>query len=125
MAFTYLDTLATNRDRVRFYVGDTVESSGPKPASGNFSDNEIAGLITTEGSWQKAVAAAFETLAGEWSQYVDISVGPRRQAYGQTAKGYEALARTWRRRSGSQARAGSRAVTRVDGYSDDIAADEV
>ena len=125
MAFTYVGDLSTNLDKVRFYISDTVENSGPQPGSGNFTDEELSGLITAEGSYQKAVAAAFETLAGEWSQYVDISVGPRRQAYGQTAKGYEALAKTWRRRSGSQARAGSRAVTRVDGYSDDIAADQV
>jgi len=125
MAFTYLGTLATDRDKVRFYIGDTVENSGPKPASGNFTDAEVDGLVTTEGSWQKAVAAGFETLAGLWSQYVDTAIGPRRQSYSQTAAGYEKLAKTWRRRSGSQARAGSRAVTRVDGYSDDVAADDV
>ena len=125
MAFTYLGTLATDRDKVRFYIGDTVENSGPKPASGNFTDAEVDGLVTTEGSWQKAVAAGFETLAGLWSQYVETPIGPRRQSYSQTAAGYEKLAKTWRRRSGSQARAGSRAVTRVDGYSDDVAADDV
>ena len=124
MAFTYLGTLATNRDKVRFHIGDTVENSGPKPASGNFTDAEVDGLITAEGSYQKAVAGGFETLAGLWSQYVDTQIGPRRQAYSQTAMGYEKAAKTWRGRSGSQARAGSRAVTRVDGYSDDVAADE-
>ena len=125
MAFTYDGDLSTNLDKTRFYISDTVENSGPKPGSGNFTDAELGGLITAEGSYQKAVAAAFETLAGVWSQYVDISVGPRRQAYGQTAAGYEKLAKTWRRRSGSASGAGSRAVTRVDGYSDDIAADSV
>ena len=125
MAFTYLGTLATDRDKVRFYIGDTVQASGPKPASGNFSDAEVDGLITAEGSYQKAVAGAFETLAGLWSQYVDTRIGPRQQSYSQTAAGYEKAAKTWRRRSGSQGRAGSRAVTRVDGYSDDVAADDV
>jgi len=125
MAFTYLGTLATDRDKVRFYIGDTVENSGPKPAGGSLTDAEVDGLITAEGSWQKAVAAGFEMLAGLWSQYVDTAIGPRRQSYSQTAAGYEKLAKTWRRRSGSQARAGSRAVTRVDGYSDDISADDV
>lgn len=124
MAFTYVDTLATDRDRVRFNISDTVESSGPKPSGGNFSDNEIAGLITSEGNWEKATAASFEALAGLWSTYVDTSVGPRRQSLSQTAKGYEKMGRTWRRRSGSTSQAGSRAVTRVDGYSDDVAADQ-
>ena len=126
MAFTYLGTLATDRDKVRFYLGDTVENSGPEPSGGNFSDAEVDGLVTTEGSWQKAVAAGFEILAGQWSQYVDTAIGPRRQSYSQTAKGYENLAKTWRRRSGSSSvgGAGSRAVTRVDGYSDDVASDE-
>jgi len=122
---TYDDALSTNRDKIRFYLGDTVSGSGPKPASGNFTDDEIAGLVTAEGSWQKAVAGGFEILAGLWSQYVDTAVGPRRQSLSQTAAGYEKMAKTWRRRSGSQGRAGSRAVTRVDGYSDDIAADSV
>ena len=125
MALTYSGTLATDLDKVRFYIGDRVASSGPRPASANFTDAELAGLITTEGGWQKAVAAAFETLAGEWAAYVDTAIGPRRQSFSQTADRYENLAKTWRRRSGSSSRAGSRSVTRVDGYSDDIASDEV
>ena len=125
MAFTYVGDLSTDLDKVRFHISDTVENSGPKPGSGNYSDAELGGLITTEGSYQKAVAATFETLAGAWSQYVDTAIGPRRQSYSQTAKGYETLAKTWRRRSGSASGAGSRAVTRVDGYSDDVAADAV
>lgn len=124
MAFTYLGTLSTSREKVRFYIQDTTISSGPKPSGANFSDAELDGLITTEGGWRKAVAAAFEILAGEWAQYVDTAIGPRRQSLSQTAQRYESLAKTWRQRSGSTARAGSRAVTRVDGYSDDIAGDE-
>jgi hypothetical protein len=123
MAVTYLDTLATNRDRIRFFIQDTTEDSGPKPAGANFSDAEIAGLVTVEGSWQRAVAAAFETLAGLWAQYVDISVGPRREAMSQTAQRYKELAETWRSRHGSTAGAGVRYVTRTDGYSSDVAAD--
>ena len=127
MTFTYAGTLATDLDKVRFYLDDVTENSGPQPGGGNFTDEELGGLITAEGSWQKAVAAGYETLAGMWGQYVDISVGPRRQSLSQTASRYETLAKTWRRRSGSSSvgGAGSRAVTRVDGYSDDVAADSV
>lgn len=126
MGVTYDDSLATDRDRVRFYVGDTVEDSGPKPGDGNFTDNEIAGLVTLEGSWQKAVAACFETLHGEYAREVDVTVGPRKEALGQTAKHYAGLASQWRERYGeSAARVGVRHMTRVDGYSDDEAYDEV
>jgi hypothetical protein len=123
MAVTYIDTMATNRDKIRFYIQDTVVDSGPKPGGDNFSDNEIAGLLTAEGKWERAVAAAFETLAGLWGQYVDITVGPRREAMSQTAARYAQLAKDWRKRHGSTAGAGVRYVTRTDGYSQDVAAD--
>lgn len=123
MAFTYLGDLSTNREKLRFYIQDTTVDSGPRPGGTNFSDAELDGLITTEGGWRKAVAGAYETLAAEWAQYVDTSIGPRRQSLSHTAARYETLAKTWRLRSGSASRAGSRAVTRVDGYSDDIASD--
>jgi len=125
MAFTYTDSLSTNRDKVRFHIQDVTEDSGPKPDDANFSDNEINGLVTIEGSWQAAVAACFETLAGLWAREVDITVGPRREAFGQVAKRYGALAKEWRDRYGpSTGAAGSRHLTRVDGYSSDVSADE-
>ena len=127
MAFTYLGDLSTNREKVRFYINDRTVDSGPRPSSANFSDAEIDGLITAEGgSWQRAVAAAFDVLAGEWAVYVDTSIGPRKQSLSQTAAAFEKKAVRWRREHGLGAtRAGSRAVTRVDGYSDDVASDEV
>jgi hypothetical protein len=54
--FSYNDDLDANRDKVRFWLQDTVKSKGPKPANGNFSDQEINGLITIEETWQRAVA---------------------------------------------------------------------
>lgn len=122
--FTYRGDLSTNRDKVRFYVNDTTESDGPKPGSGNFTDEEIDGLVTAEGSWQRAVAAIFEVLAGTYAQLVDITVGPRRESLSQTAGAYQSLAQMWRQRHGGGTSAGSRFATRVDGYSDDVAADE-
>jgi len=125
MGFTYRADLTTDRDKVRFYVRDTVEDSGPLPSSGNFSDEELDGLITAEGSWERAVAASFEALAAAWAGYVDIAVGPRKEQLSQTAERFEALAKEWRQRHGTSATAtGTRFVTRVDGYSDDVSADE-
>lgn len=122
--FTYRGDLSTTRDQVRFYVDDTVEASGPKPDGGNFTDEEIDGLVTLEGSWQRAVAAIFETLAGAYADLVDITAGPRRESLSQTAGAYQSLAQMWRRQHGGGTAAGSRFVTRVNGYSDDVAADE-
>ncbi len=121
MAVTYLGTLATDRDKVRFYVQDTVEDSGPKPSDANFSDAEIDGLITAEGSWERGVAAGFETLAAAWRRYPTFKADGLSLNRSDIAKGYDTQAKEWRRKhGGSGGGAGSRAVTRVDGYSDDI-----
>ena len=125
MTVTYDDALSTNRDKVRFAIRDVTENSGPRPSGGNFSDDEIAGLITIEGSWQKAAAACFEALASEYANLVDISTGPIKESLSQAAERYQGLAQTWRERHGSTGRAGVRQPTRVDGYSSTIASDEV
>lgn len=125
MTFTYLGDLSTDLDKVRFSISDKVASDGPQPDGTNFTDEEIGGLITTEGSWQKAVAACFDTLAAVWTQYNDIGAGPHRESLSQIANGYRALAKRWRDEFGSTARARVRPMTRVDGYSDDIPANEV
>ena len=127
MTFTYVGTLATDRDKVRFYIQDATANSGPKPGGTNFTDAEIDGLITVEGSWQKAVAGAYEVLAGLWGQYVDVAVGPRRESLSQTAASYESLAATWRKQSGggSATTRGQRFPTKIDGYSSDVRSDTV
>lgn len=118
--FTYLGTLSTDRDRVRFYIQDTVEDAGPRPADANFSDSEIDGLITTEGNWQRAVAAGFERLAAEWTRHPTFKADGTQVNRSDIAAGYRAQAQEWRKKHGTTGGgAGSRAVTRVDGYSDD------
>ena len=98
MAFTYVDDLSTNRDKVRFSIRDTTEDSGPRPGGANFSDAEIAGLISIEGTWRRAVTAAFDTLAAEWSKYADVAAGPHRESLSQIAKSYRQQADEWRGR---------------------------
>ena len=120
MAFTYDDALSTSRDKARFYLQDTTEDAGPKPGDANFSDDELDGLVTTEGSWQKAVAAGFETLPAAWMRYPNFSADGLRLDRSAIAKGYQEQAKTWRRRyGGPSTTVGYQAVTRVDGYSDD------
>jgi hypothetical protein len=128
MSFTYTDTLAASRDKVRFYLQDTTYNGGPKPADANFSDEELDGLISVEGTWQRAVAAGFEALAAAWRRYPNFSADGLQVSRSDIAKGYDAQAADWRTRYGAAtgaSRAGSRAVTRVDGYSNDVDSHEV
>lgn len=125
MAVTYDDTLATDRDKVRFWMQDTVENSGPKPSDGNFSDDEIAGLVTTYGSWQRAVYAALTILANAWRRYPDFRTESGFSvSRTDIADGYHKQALDWAKQYGIPTAlrgttAGYAAVTRVDGYSDD------
>lgn len=125
MTFTYDDTLGDGRDRVRFYLQDTDIDAGPKPGGANLSDNEIDGLITLEGEWQRAVAAGFEALTAIWTQYADLSAGPHKESLSQVAEGHRKSAVLWRSRSGSATPARVAGVIKVDGYSDDVASDDV
>ena len=126
MAITYTGELTTDLDRVRFYLGDTVNGTGIKPDGSNFTDAELNGLVTLEGSWQRAVAGACEALVMLYAPEVDIAVGPRRESLSQAAARYEKQAESWRKRYGrSTGSVVTGALTRVDGYSDDIAANEL
>ena len=62
MAFTYFDSLTTDRDRVRFATSDTV-------SPGKVSDAEIAGLIAVGGTWQGAAALIWLRAAGDVARY--------------------------------------------------------
>ena len=126
MAFTYVGDLSTDRDKTRFYLQDTVSDSGPKPSGGNFTDAEIDGLITVEGTWQKATAAGYEVLAAAWAKYADLQTGPIREQLSQIATRYAQAAKEKRAQFGYTATATASVahITRVDGYSADIASDE-
>lgn len=125
MAFTYVDTLSADRDKVRFHLQDTEIDEGPKPGGANLSDNEIDGLITLEGEWQRAVAAGFEALTAIWTQYADLSAGPHKESLSQVAEGHRKSAVLWRSRSGSATPARVAGIIKRDGYSDDVASDDV
>jgi hypothetical protein len=122
VAFTYSDTLATDCDRVRFAIGDTVSASGPKPADANFTDAELAGLVTIEGTWQRATAAAFEVLASLWAKHPTFEADGVRASQSDIAKQYRESALEWRKRFGTSGTmsCGSTAVIRQDGYSSDL-----
>lgn len=69
MSWNYLTTLTTDRDIVRFNIGDRVENEGVRPDGANFSDEEITYLLTKCGSVDAACVLAFRILANEWTQY--------------------------------------------------------
>lgn len=121
MAITYIGDLSTDLDKVRHYLQDITDGAGPKPSDANFADAELTGLITAEGSWQLAVAAGFETLAAAWMRYPSFTADGLKLDRTAIAKGYQEQAAVWRDKYGfSGGGMGSRAVTRVDSYSDDI-----
>lgn len=127
MAVTYDDTLADTTSQVRFEIGDTVEDSGPRPdPSSNFSDNEIAAIVTSEGGWGKAAAHLCEILAAEWSREAgSLRVGEFQQALTDRAAMFMKKAQELRRKYGGQAAPTQVVPTRVDGFSDDIDADDI
>lgn len=91
MTFTYLGDLSTDLDEVRFTVGDTVENSGVKPGTGsatNFTDEEINGLLTREGSVTRAIGKIYQVLAAMWTRFVDSKIGPRDEKLSKIADGW-------------------------------------
>lgn len=124
MAFTYSDDLSTDRDKVRFHLQDTTDGSGPKPGDGNFTDNEIDGLIEVAGSWQRAVAAGLRALASAWRRYPDFKADGLKLSRSDIAEGYDEAAGAWEKRFGIPAPVAVAGVVKVDGYSDDIASDD-
>ena len=128
MTFTYLGDGSTDRDRVRIALRDRIENDGPLPGDtdNNWSDEELDGIITNEGKWQRAVAAGYEQLAVAWGTYVDFRADGLQVNRSDIADRYQKLAEAQRKRYGySGTTAGVRTITRVDGYSDDVSIDAV
>lgn len=126
MAFTYVDTLLTDRDNVRFQIGDVVENDGPRPGGRNFSNEEVAATVTSEGTAGKASAGLCEVLAREWAGNAGTSwVGEIKQEYSDRSKFFSDLAADLRLQHGGGRSAASTqiATTRVDGFSNDINAE--
>ncbi len=117
MAFTYV--LTTDIGKLRFELGDISATAGKgvKPDGTYITDEEIQLLLDREGSVGRATAAACEVLARMYARFVDIAVGPRREALSQASKAYSELAREFRRQYGGGAnRAASGGIIRADGY---------
>lgn len=129
MSFTYSPTMSSDRDKVRFHVHDTARGHGPFPDDRNFDNAEIDGLISVEGVWQRAVAAAFEALAAAWRKYPNLESDQFGLSRSHIARGYADDAKVWRDKWGyagdpnpalsPRNRAIVAGFIRADGFGDD------
>lgn len=88
MTWTYGgDPSANSRDAVRFLIGDTDTTDQ------QISDEEIAYLLSTEGSdVNRAAARAVRSIMAKYARLVDKSVGDLRVSYSQRLAAYKELA---------------------------------
>lgn len=123
MSYTYLDALTTNRDKVRFAIGNTVENTGPQPARANFTDNQITYALAQETTVNGAAALLFETLTAEWTAYaMSEADGGRSRNATSMANSFRKLAAEWRNKPGGSSAAtqtiGVATLTRTDAYTE-------
>lgn len=116
MSFTY--DLETAAGKLRLELGDQTDGSGVRPDGTNFSDEELATLLTLEGDNQgRALARACEVLATMWATFADLTVGPRSEKLSQVAARFEKRAAALRlQHGGGSTGAYAAGVVRVDGY---------
>lgn len=86
MAWTYTDPASSNRDWVRFRIGDTI-SGDPQ-----LSDGEIASLLSDAGDLPRLAALyAAKRLRSKYARLVDNSQGDESNAYSQRQAAYTEL----------------------------------
>src|SRR5690349_4209261 len=124
---TFTNNLATAIGKVRLEIGDDVENSGVRPDGTNLSDEAIQVLLDREEDDEmRAAAAACELLARHWARFADITLGPRRESLSQVAAQYRAQAAELRDQHGyGEGGMFSVGTMRGDGYSSDIASDDL
>ena len=97
MTWTYAgDPSATDRDRIRFLVGDTV-ATDPQ-----LTDEEIAAVLDEEGGVLPAAIALVEALLAKFARLTNQSHDGTSYSYSQRQGQYEALLAKLRRKQGQQ-----------------------
>lgn len=86
MSWTYTDPGTSNRDWVRWRVGDTDTTDQLQ------TDAEIAAALATYGSKFKAAAAVARAIAAKYSRKADTTMDQLSISHSQKAKAYLALA---------------------------------
>lgn len=82
MTWTYSDTLATDKDKVRFYTGDVFT------ADQQMSDEGIAALLVTFDGPIRTAAQVCRSLAARYSRRTDSAIDDVRKNASQRAKAY-------------------------------------
>ena len=85
---SYDNTLATDRDKVRFYIGDT-SNDATKEA---LSDNEIDAMLTDYPDPLDCAIKCAEALIAKYAGYVTQTVGSVSVQYSNLVTQYEKLA---------------------------------
>lgn len=98
MAFTFVEDLATDKDKVRFYIGDTDEKTAM------FSDELIAGTITLEGDYQKATVSLMENILVKIGRQPDLTADWLRVNWGGSRETLEKRLSDLRSRLGVRSR---------------------
>lgn len=83
MTFTY-DT-STDIGKLRLAIADTSEDDA------EFTDEELQVFIDLAGSWSAAAILAVDALIAKYAKLVSLTVGPRREEYGQIVEHYRVL----------------------------------
>lgn len=118
MSFTYDYESKADVARVRLAIGDTVFEAGVRPEGMNFSDEEITAVLRDVKNDTEAAAYVFlKSLANAWGTYVDITVGPRKEALSHISNHYARRADEVRRQLSLETKSFTVLLNRVDGYS--------
>ena len=96
MAWSYDPGLLTDKDKVRFYVGDVDTTDQLR------SDEEIEAIVAIEGTILEASAATCESLAAQYAREVTKTTGRFRREASDKSKRYSELAGYLRGRSGAE-----------------------
>lgn len=86
MTWSYSTALATDKDRVRFYTGDTLS------VAQQVSDEEIAGVLAMHSNVYVAAAAVCRHLAARYSALADIAIDDMRKSLSQRSAAYASRA---------------------------------
>lgn len=115
MTFTYDMTTPTNRERVRFHLGDT------ESATAMFTDEEITFVIAEAGTWQAAVVACIRSAIARLAQEPDMQADWLRVDWRRSAENWRALLAEKKQEFGLGARATSSTqhAYRADSYQDE------
>lgn len=113
--------LETDIGQMRMELGDDENGAGVRPNGKNLTDAQLQVLLDREGTVMRAVAAACELLARQWSVFADRTLGPLSESRSQVAKSWRDRANELRGQFGYGTEGASGAFSyspvRVDGYS--------